>query len=217
MFRINVGCGQTPTKGWRNFDNSPSLLISKYLIIPKLLVKTGLLEESQYKFIQFARANAIEYADVTKRIPLPDSSVEVLYSSHMLEHLDRNEAKMFFSEAKRVLKKGGCIRLVLPDLNKLIAQYIKSNDADAFILKTLLTHNQPRTFVERLKLAMVGARNHQWMYDAPSLTRLLLSHGFEDIRIMGAGETSIKNPHGLNLFEREPESVYVEAIVPTAY
>jgi len=43
----------------------------------------------------------------------------------MLEHLDREEAKLFLREALRVLKSGGIIRLVLPDLGKLIKEYFE--------------------------------------------------------------------------------------------
>ena len=30
MTRVNVGCGMTPTRGWRNFDNSPSLKLARH-------------------------------------------------------------------------------------------------------------------------------------------------------------------------------------------
>ena len=36
--------------------------------------------------------------------------------------------------------------------------------------------------------------------------------GFRNVRVYKKGQTSIKNPKGLNLFERSEESVYVEGI-----
>lgn len=69
--RINIGCGQTPTKGWRNFDNSLSLRLSKIPLLPDLLQKLGFLESSQQQFIQFAREHDIEYGDATKGLPRP--------------------------------------------------------------------------------------------------------------------------------------------------
>jgi predicted SAM-dependent methyltransferase len=93
--RINIGCGNTPTREWRNFDNSLCLRLAKIPLLPAILQKLGFVEESQQQFIRFARENFIEYGDATKGLPIQDNSVEVVYSSHMLEHLDKNEAAKF--------------------------------------------------------------------------------------------------------------------------
>ena len=131
--RINIGCGQTPTQGWMNFDNSLSLRLARVPFLPEFLVKLKLLESSQYQFIRFARENDIAYGDATKGLPPQDETVDVLYSSHMLEHLDRNEASMFLKEAFRVLRPGGVIRIAVPDLKKQVKKYNEEGDADAFI------------------------------------------------------------------------------------
>jgi predicted SAM-dependent methyltransferase len=214
MTRINVGCGQTPTKGWMNFDNSLSLRLSKLPFLPEILLRVGLLGKNQYQFISFARANSIEYGDVTTGLPLPDRSVDVLYTSHMLEHLDQEEAVNFLREARRILRSGGVIRIAVPDISKQVQKYIKSNDADAFISATHLTQPRPRTMMERLRILLVGTRHHQWMYDGKSLSRLLLKQGFSDPIVMKAGESGIENPQDLDLSERASESVYVEAKNP---
>ena len=40
--RINVGCGNTPTNDWINYDNSLSIVISKLpMFIPKVLLFLG--------------------------------------------------------------------------------------------------------------------------------------------------------------------------------
>ena len=214
MIRVNVGCGQTPTKGWRNFDNSLSLCLAKIPFLPSLLYKAGILEASQYQFIHYARSNRIEYSDVTKGLPLSDGCVEVLYSSHMFEHLDREEASLFLKEARRVLCSGGIIRFAIPDLHRQVQQYIKLEDADAFISGTFLCQPRPRTIVQRLRILLVGTRHHQWMYNGASLCRLLLTHGFVKAEIMQAGKTKIRASEPLNLQERLSESVYVEAEIP---
>ncbi len=214
IMRVNVGCGQTPTEGWRNFDNSLSLRLAKIPFLPALLHKARILEAPQYQFIHFARSNRIEYGDVAKRLPLSDGSVDVLYSSHMLEHLDREEASLFLKEARRVLCPGGIIRLAVPDIHKHVQQYIESGNADAFIADTLLCHPRPRTIVQRLRILLVGTRHHQWMYDGASLRRLLLAHGVVKAEIMRAGETKVQAPEPLDLQERFSESVYVEAENP---
>jgi len=214
IVRINVGCGQTPTDGWRNFDNSLSLRLAKIPFLAELLYKARILEAPQYQFMRFARSNQIEYGDVTKGLPLSNGSVDVLYSCHMFEHLDTKEASVFLKEARRVLRSGGIIRLAVPDLRKLVQQYIVSEDADAFIAGTFLCQHRPRSIVERIHMLLMGFRHHQWMYDGVSLCRLLRAHGFVEAEVMPAGNTKIQAPGPLDLQERLSETVYVEAKNP---
>jgi predicted SAM-dependent methyltransferase len=214
MIRVNVGCGQTPTKGWRNFDNSVGLRLSKIPLLPAVLLKIGLISEEQSSFIRFARNNSIEYGDVTRGLPSPSGVVDVLYSSHMLEHLDQHEVVLFLREARRVLRAGGTIRLAVPDIRMRALKYIDTKDADAFIASTNMAQPRPKTLSKRIGMLVVGTRQHQWMYDGNSLSRLLLAHGFIYPRILEAGESQISDPQDLNLCERASESVYVEAINP---
>lgn len=173
--------------------------------------KLGFLESSQYQFIRFAGENDIEYGDATKGLPIKDSSVDVLYSSHMLEHLDRNEAAKFLKEVFRILSPGGIIRIAVPDIKKQVAQYNESGDADAFIEATHLCVPRPRSLAQRLRLLLVGTRNHQWMYDGNSLSRLLQKLGFVNAEVLPAGQTKIHGHEAIDLQERACESVYVEA------
>jgi predicted SAM-dependent methyltransferase len=214
MTRVNIGCGQSPTPGWRNYDNSLSVRLARRPLLAGLCERAGLIGRNQREFIAFAKAHRIEWADSTKHIPLPAGSVEVLYSSHMVEHLDSEEARSFLAEARRVLKPGGVIRLALPDLRKLVDYYQATGDADEFLHRTYLCHRKPKSLVERLKQALVGNREHYWMYDAASLTKLLASAGFVNVRVLPAGRTHIADPGGLDLYERDDESVYVEANNP---
>lgn len=197
-----------------NFDNSPSIRLARFPIAAKLMRAVRLLGDRQYAFIQFARTNAITYGDAARMLPLPSESVDVLYSSHMLEHLDREEAGSFLGEARRVLRRSGILRLAVPDLNKQIAQYLESGDADAFIASTELAQPKPRTWAHRVKLMSSGSRNHLWMYDGESLAHLVANAAFAEIRILSAGETTIQQPGALDLHERSRESVYLEARKP---
>jgi predicted SAM-dependent methyltransferase len=214
--RINVGCGQTPTPNWRNFDNSLSLRLSRIPFLPELLVKFKLMNSYQYQLANCARKYNIEYGDVTKCLPLQDGSVDVIYCSHMIEHLDRNEVASFLKEAFRILRHGGRIRIVVPDLMKQIEEYKKSGDADVLIESTHLCELRPRSLLQRLRILLVGTRNHQWMYDGNSLSRLLQTHGFVKTEVMPAGQTKILAHEPLDLQERVAESVYVEAEKPIA-
>jgi len=210
--RINIGCGATPTDGWTNLDNSLTVRVARWPVLVRLLSKAKVLDEQSCEFAEVAIKGNIRYANASQHIPYADNSVEVIYSSHMIEHLDRSEAKAFLLEARRILRPGGRIRLAVPDLALLVQEYLETGDADQLIDRTHMSHGRPRGFSSRLKATIVGPRRHLWMYDGPSLSKLLVNSGFADARIMPAGVTSIENPGGLDLAERSRESVYVEAV-----
>lgn len=213
--RLNVGCGQAPTSGWRNYDNSFSLKLARWPGISRLAARLRLLRPSQAAFIAVAHREQIEWADA-RCLPCADASVDVLYTCHMFEHLDRTEALLFLDEARRVLRPGGVLRIAVPDLGGLVARYVSSGDADAFIAGTRLAVPRPASLAQRLRLAIVGPRHHHWMYDSESLCKLLSSSGFTDVLRRAPGTTGIQDPGALDLRERESESLYVEATRPAA-
>lgn len=209
--RLNIGCGQSPTPGWRNYDNSPAIWIGQSRLATAVLRLLGLLDKGNLSYIDYCRRNDIRYADAIKHIPHADGAVSVIYSSHMLEHLDRSEGVQFMRECRRVLEPGGILRIAVPDLLPLARTYVAGGDADAFLSTCVLELEKPRGFKARLRHAIFGGREHHWMYDGTSLSRLMSEAGFIQPTILRVGETSIADPGALNLREREAESVYVEA------
>jgi SAM-dependent methyltransferase len=212
--RINVGCGQTPTPGWTNYDNSPRAAAARIPFVTTLVDRLGLLTRQHRDFMRVALARDIRYADAVRRIPEPDHSVDVVYTSHMVEHLDLDEARQFLREARRVLIPGGVIRVAVPNVRYHVDRYIADGDADGLLARLYLTRSRPKTWREKAAYLLVGDRQHQWMYDGASLCRLLAQSGFEAPQVMPAGTTTIKDPGALDLAERSPESVFVEASSP---
>lgn len=212
--KINIGCGQTPTKGWKNYDNSWSVRLAKKPLVAFVLGKSGFLSGPQKQFISFAKKEKILWANATKRIPEDTASVDVVYSSHMIEHIEKEEVKIFLKEARRILKSGGILRIAVPNIKHHVENYLQDGDADKFIESTHLTRKRPQTFIEKQKYLILGDRNHQWMYDGNSLCKILSSAGFQEPRVMEAGSTNIAEPGDLDLRERSPESVFVETVNP---
>jgi len=64
--------------------------------------------------------------DASKPLPLPDASVDVVYASHLLEHLAPHEVPSFLKDLHRILKPKGIVRIVVPDLEQLAKEYINS-------------------------------------------------------------------------------------------
>ncbi|OKH33588.1 methyltransferase type 11 [[Phormidium ambiguum] IAM M-71] len=63
--------------------------------------------------------------NLTQGIPFPDSSFDVIYNSHFLEHLPKAEAEPFLKECYRVLRPQGVLRIVVPDLEEVVNSYLK--------------------------------------------------------------------------------------------
>jgi predicted SAM-dependent methyltransferase len=57
--------------------------------------------------------------DITKPLPFGSDSVDFLFLEHVLEHVTPLEGFRFLKEARRVLKPGGVIRVVVPDVVKI--------------------------------------------------------------------------------------------------
>ena len=130
---VNIGCGRTPTVGWLNFDNSPSINLANSPLRYRIAKTLGLLNSTQIENIEWNKSNSIGFADASKSLPLENASVDCIYTSQMLEHLSKDGVKSFLNEAKRALKSGGVLRIAVPDIKILVDEYLKSQDADDFM------------------------------------------------------------------------------------
>lgn len=70
-------------------------------------------------------SNVIEH-DLTKGIPFPHETFDFIYHSHVLEHFSKKDGEKFIEECSRVLKKGGIVRVVIPDLEQLAIEYLNA-------------------------------------------------------------------------------------------
>lgn len=68
----------------------------------------------------------VETLDLLAEWGIPYDSFQTVYSSHVLEHLPRSMAPQFLKKCWRVLKTGGIIRLVVPDLESIAINYLNS-------------------------------------------------------------------------------------------
>nr|WP_211100187.1 class I SAM-dependent methyltransferase [Azospirillum halopraeferens] len=56
---------------------------------------------------------------ITDLSPLPDESVDAVWSSHVLEHVSRHEVLRALREVRRVLVPGGAAVIIVPDLQRV--------------------------------------------------------------------------------------------------
>jgi predicted SAM-dependent methyltransferase len=63
--------------------------------------------------------------DITCGLPFPDARFDVVYHSHVIEHIRRHDVVPFLQECLRVLKPGGILRVATPDLERLCELYLE--------------------------------------------------------------------------------------------
>ena len=193
--KLNIGCGTAGIAGWVNIDNSPSILLSR-LPFGRRIFRTP------------DWPGDVRRADVRKRIPFPDSSVSCIYSSHTFEHFTYEESRAVARECFRVLRPGGILRIVVPDLEILVRDYL-SDHSDP-----LASHN----FVSRLLLTaslrdiVHAGAHHKQMFDARSLAHMLQEAGFLAPERRVFGSSRIVNIEEIELESRRSESLYVETV-----
>ena len=68
-------------------------------------------------------------ANLLETLPLESGVADVVYSSHFFEHIPRLAVDRFLNECFRVMRSGGKIRLVMPDLDELCREYLNQRDA----------------------------------------------------------------------------------------
>lgn len=89
---LNIGAGDWEADGWTNLD------------CPSDYYRDA---QSRHEFTIYDIRN--------DGLPYANNSVDVIYCSHVIEHIETKYIQKMFDECYRVLKKGGILRIVVPD------------------------------------------------------------------------------------------------------
>ncbi len=201
---INLGCGLTVAPGWINVDASLNALFGgSPAVLLKLLYR--LSGANRYytcdDYCRLLRQNRFVFHDLARNVPFPDQSVDVVYSSHFLEHLFRKDAIHLLRESKRVLKPGGMIRIAVPDLAHALGLYATGQ-------KTTMLSNY--FFVDDLESTLA---RHKYMYDFEMLQRVLELAGFTNVTRCDFNRGRTPN---IDILDNRPEdTLFVEAEKPS--
>jgi predicted SAM-dependent methyltransferase len=185
---VQYGCGYSAPYNWINYDSSLSLRILKIPFIGKLVYKA-----SGNRQIFPA---TVCYGDILNGLPEEEGSCDGVYASHVLEHLSRADCMIALNNTYSLLKPGGIFRIIVPDLEVRVRQYILDlengiKDANDRFLRAcyLGVESKPKSLIARLR-KFYGASDHLWMYDYPSMTEMLKKAGFVDIRRCVFGDSA---------------------------
>ena len=207
---INVGCGASPTDGFVNYDYNFFLKLMKIPLFYNFISIFRLIPDAHLNFMKIAKLNNIKFCDASRNIPEKSFSVDLIYTCHMIEHLDKNETDNFLKECKRVLKPNGYLRIVVPDFDRLIQIYNENKNVDEFINGSCLVGDKPKNFFKKLQYFLQGHGWHHQMFNQESLTKLLMKHGFYNLIFLKPGESKIPMKTAINLFDFSNQSIYCE-------
>lgn len=98
---INIGAGNFRHPFWVNVDKDNDFYRK---------------EQSGSSFVSFDLL-------LDKSLPFEDSSIDVIYTSHTIEHLTNASVQNIFNEIFRCLKSGGVFRITCPDMGFLHNAY----------------------------------------------------------------------------------------------
>jgi SAM-dependent methyltransferase len=168
--KLQLGAFDQTCEDWVNTDVTPHMLVARIPGLARLLHTAGVLNEERWRQHQSGTFRELRWLDVRRRFRFPDASFEAVYCSHMLEHLHPDVAEHCLREVHRVLVPGGVLRIAVPDLDAMVADY-DSADPDRFLWGV---------YQGRGANAKLSAR-HWWHYNSVSLEALLRRLGFSQV------------------------------------
>jgi SAM-dependent methyltransferase len=212
--RLNLGCGEQTPEGWLNLDSSPGARLARRPLLfrtLRLLLPNRLLPAESWLGAD------VRHVELTKRWPFGDGSVEAIYSSHFLEHLELEEARHVLGEAHRVLRPGGRIRLVVPDLAAMVDQYLREREESPAEAAAHFRSNTgffekapPRSLSEYLLWNTRRRHNHQLLHDEGLLRAELERAGFDDLARRACGDSDIPGIESIDWPDRFENALCLE-------
>jgi predicted SAM-dependent methyltransferase len=144
-------------------------------------------------------------ADILEGLPLADESIDYVVSIHALPELPYPSLVPALMELRRVIKKGGLLRLALPDLDRAIAAY-RSGDRGYF----LIPDEDARTLGGKLAVQMTWYGYSRSLFTVDFVEELMTKAGFTNVHHRAFKETGGPFPGIVELDNRESESLFVE-------
>lgn len=143
--------------------------------------------------------------DLRKGIPLRDASVDVIYTSHLLEHLPYPHLVTFLEECRRVLKSDGQFSVCVPDMGSYINAYVEKTSFRIAATKYGPAIVDTGSSLDQINYVAYMGGHHHYMFDEENLINTLKKGGFS------RAQARSFDPE-LDLEERDAESIYAIAM-----
>ena len=144
--------------------------------------------------------------DIAQGLPLETGSIDYAVSIHALPEVPYDAIVPVLRELRRVIKPGGILRLCLPDLIKGIRAY-ERGDREYF----LVPDEDAKSLGAKLITQLIWYGYSRTLFTSEFIEEMLLKAGFARVEHCAYRQTSGPHPEIVDLDNREPESLYVEA------
>ncbi len=151
------------------------------------------------------------WLDVRNGLPFASNTVDSIYSTHMLEHFYSDELQLLLRDCQRVLKPGGGIRLIVPNLASAISAYGQKNI-------NWFEASFPRHFDSlggRFSNFVFCDGQHRTAFDFTYMDEVLRQAGFREVEESAEGKSRLYGsqvpPYEPGDSFNLPHSLYVEA------
>ncbi len=166
-----------------------------------LRLEIGGLQRRKGWVVTNVNAVTRNYLDATKRWPLEDGSVSVVYADNVIEHIPLQAGRALLAEAYRCLQPGGVIRLVTPDIRSHVELYLAGSASVRGAVGS--TYRDLGLVVEHpvdLLRIPIGQFGHHvgYVYDFDTLESELKRAGFHSVRRCELGTSSHPDLGGLD-------------------
>ena len=144
--------------------------------------------------------------DLRYGIPVPDGTVELIYSEHLVEHLTLDANLELFHECLRVLAPSGRMRIATPDLAEIVRDYRSEWRRHDWV-----NWDEHRWIDSGTRMVNVAVREwgHVYLWDFGELEQRLTDVGFTSVERFEVGESRNDALRGLET--RADSGLIVEA------
>ena len=144
-------------------------------------------------------------ANLRRGLPFTTGSARRIFTEHVLEHFEWEEAVSLVGECYRVLLPGGILRVVVPDGGLYLKWYCNGRGGQF--------HTSPRcpTAMAVINRVFRQGWQHKYTYDYETLRLLLIQGGFAPRDIKKCSYMQGDSPRLVDNPKRAFESLYMEA------
>ena len=153
----------------------------------------------------------VMHMDATQRFPFRDGTFQYVYTEHMIEHVPYPQGAFMLRECHRVMRKGGVIRVITPDLAAITGLYRGDLSADqkkylSWFCQTFVPAEYPPNAVSAVN-AMFRLWGHQFIYDEETLADTMRAAGFSSVTRWALGDSDHSDLQNLGNEQRYPEGL----------
>ena len=109
----------------KHFTTRINLVINNRNPSRYLEIGSGTERIPGFETLDIVPGRSVDYVlDCTKKLPFRDQAFDVIYASHVLEHVPWYMVQQTLNEWVRILKRGGQIEIWVPDAVKICKAYV---------------------------------------------------------------------------------------------